>query len=173
MAGTQFNFTKPPKLFFGFSGEQARELALLTEALVATTGMRPRPRPGQTLEMALIMEGLAARAEAVKPQGVTALPIAMVTASAKTAPSKPLKKPPMKAAPARRLATVESLSHPSEEEHFSIRELAEKWHKGYETVRRWVLEELGVLKTDGGTGKRAYYSISKSMAQRIYNKHST
>jgi prophage regulatory protein len=74
MASTQFNFTKPPKLFFGFTGEQARELALLTEALIATTGMRPRRRPGQSLEMALIMEGLAARAVAMERQGSVGVP---------------------------------------------------------------------------------------------------
>jgi hypothetical protein len=88
--------------------------------------------------------------------------------------AKTVKKPLMKEAPVRRSATVEpTVQHPSDEEHSSISQLAEKWHRGYETVRRWVLKEPGVFKTNGGTGQRAHYSISKSMAQRIYNKHST
>jgi hypothetical protein len=94
------------------------------------------------------------------------------------APTKTTKKPAMPRCNGRTPARVGSFAlaavpHPSEEEHFSIRQLAELWHKGYETVRRWVLKEPGVLKTSGGTGQRSYYSISKSMAQRIYNKHST
>jgi hypothetical protein len=57
------------------------ELALVMDALVATTGLLPRPRPGQTLEMAMVLEGLASvAAKAGVPQ---------------PAPTKTTKKPAM------------------------------------------------------------------------------
>jgi hypothetical protein len=55
MSITQFNFKKSPKPR-GSSADQARELALLMDALISTTGLRPRP--GQTLGMALMKRGL-------------------------------------------------------------------------------------------------------------------
>jgi hypothetical protein len=55
------------------------------------------------------------------------------------------------------------------ETHYSISDLAQRWHKGVETVRVWVKDEPGVLVTRGPNGKGSY-SIPESVARRIHTK---
>jgi len=63
------------------------------------------------------------------------------------------------------------------ERHFTIAELAEAWHVSTRQLRRWFLNEPGVVKF--GTGKltknrkRTYVSlrIPESVARRVYHRN--
>ena len=60
------------------------------------------------------------------------------------------------------------------EPHYSVGELAEKWHYGRESVRKIVQFEPGVLKLQLGAKKaNCTYSIPASVAQRIHTRLTT
>jgi hypothetical protein len=57
------------------------------------------------------------------------------------------------------------------ERHYRIRELAEMWGLGRETVRLLVKDEPGVLKVRLGRKKcQTLYSVPESVAVRIHTK---
>lgn len=57
------------------------------------------------------------------------------------------------------------------EEHFSIRQLAEQWHVGRETVRRLIKDEPDVLTFRFGPKQRhTHYSVPLSVAVRIHTR---
>lgn len=55
------------------------------------------------------------------------------------------------------------------ERHYKIKELAELWNFGVETVRRQVMREPDVVKIVGPNG-RTTYSVPESVARRIHTK---
>jgi hypothetical protein len=76
----------------------------------------------------------------------------------------PIQRPPVKSWP-------ESVAiDPSEEEHFTVAELAKKWRCSRETIRKLVCNEPGVTKICLGAGLRFTYSIPKSVAERIHRR---
>ncbi len=63
------------------------------------------------------------------------------------------------------------MEHQAFRRHYQIRELAEMWKLGRETVRVLVKDEPGVIKVRLGR-KRAHtkYSVPESVALRIYTR---
>jgi hypothetical protein len=61
--------------------------------------------------------------------------------------------------------------HPSFERHYRVRELADMWRLGRETVRLLVKDEQGVIKIRLGR-RRAHtiYSVPESVAVRIHTR---
>jgi hypothetical protein len=66
---------------------------------------------------------------------------------------------------------------PPWEKHYTVRELADAWHMGRTTVRRWFEDEPDVLRQGESRlrrgHKRPYVSlrIPRSVAERVYRKH--
>jgi len=60
------------------------------------------------------------------------------------------------------------------ERHYTIRQLAElwfsetNWKKFYHTLRRWFLNEPGVI--NAGTNKNKHLLIPESVAERVYRR---
>jgi hypothetical protein len=66
--------------------------------------------------------------------------------------------------------------HVAFEPHFTPQELAENWKLDVTSIRRWFIDEPGVLKYGKQSrrdGKRSYLTlrIPASVARRVYNKH--
>ena len=57
-----------------------------------------------------------------------------------------------------------------EEQHYTVKQLAQLWGKSYETIRQIVATEPGVLKFSGGKGKHMSYSVPASVAKRIHTR---
>jgi hypothetical protein len=67
-------------------------------------------------------------------------------------------------------------AHVAFEPHVTPQELAETWKLDVSTIRRWFIDEPGVLKYGKQSrrdGKRNYLTlrIPASVARRVYTKH--
>lgn len=58
------------------------------------------------------------------------------------------------------------------ERHYTVKELADMWHLDQSTVRRWFIDEPGILRSGSSRlrTKRCYTSlrIPESVARRVY-----
>jgi hypothetical protein len=66
--------------------------------------------------------------------------------------------------------------HETFEPHFTPQDLGGLWKLDVSTIRRWFIDEPGVLmygKQSRRDGKRSYLTlrIPASVARRVYNKH--
>jgi hypothetical protein len=82
-------------------------------------------------------------------------------------PMRPAKQP---SSNGKKTALETSEVDPSDEEHDTTEELAKRWRKSVETIRKIVCVEPGVLKISRGTGKRTSYSVPKSVSRRIHKR---
>jgi hypothetical protein len=56
------------------------------------------------------------------------------------------------------------------ERHYTIQELAKKWHFGVTTVRRWVDQEPDVVRYRAEGSKSTVTRVPESVARRLYAK---
>ena len=71
-----------------------------------------------------------------------------------------------------RSPTEKGIADPAFEKHFRLRELADLWRLGYETLRQIAKDEPGVARITRKGLNRHYttYSIPESVAKRIHTR---
>jgi hypothetical protein len=60
---------------------------------------------------------------------------------------------------------------PMMERHFTLGELAEKWHMSRKYLRTWFVHEPGVIKYGKWHGRKLNLRIPESVALRVYREH--